>query len=111
MSFLDYTGTYKKRGDKYIFEMIKGKRSSKYCSKILNPTYENSFKNMFCKEESLLKSLLNSVLFPESKLIQRIEYSKIYFDGKGAINSRYGLGSKSLDIGCKCFIKKDKDLI
>jgi hypothetical protein len=65
---------------------------------------------MFGFQKSILKSLLNSVLFPESKLIEKIEYSKNHFPGKLDINSRYGAGSKSIDFCCKCFLKKDNNL-
>ena len=61
---------------------------------------------MFGSKKSLLKSLLNPVLFPESKLIEKIEYSKTYFPGKGEVNHRQGFGSKSIDVGFKCFLKK-----
>ena len=57
-----------------------------------------------------LKSMLNSILFPKSKLIERIEYSRTYFAGKTSIKTRYGFGSKSIDIGCKCFLKKNNGL-
>jgi hypothetical protein len=86
------------------------KFTSKYSTSIINPAYDNSFKNMFCSDKKILKSLLNSVLFPESKLIDKIKYSKIYFSGKGKINARYGAGSKSIDVGCKCFLKEENDL-
>ena len=45
-----------------------------------------------------------------SKLIERIEYSRTYFAGKTSIKTRYGFGSKSIDIGCKCFLKKNNGL-
>ena len=86
------------------------KFTSKYSTSIINPAYDNSFKNMFCSDKKILKSLLNSVLFPESKLIDKIKYSKIQFSGKGKINARYGAGSKSIDVGCKCFLKEENDL-
>ena len=111
MSFLDYTGEYTARGDKFIFKMKGGKRkTSKFFTIISDPTYDNAFKTMLCFQKSILKSLLNSVLFPESKLIEKLEYSKTYFPGKLEINSRYGAGSKSIDVGCKCFLKKDNNL-
>ena len=111
MSFLDYTGEYTARGDKFIFKMKGGKRkTSKFSTIISDPTYDNAFKTMLCFQKSILKSLLNSVLFPESKLIEKLEYSKTYFPGKLDINSRYGAGSKSIDVGCKCFLKKDNNL-
>ena len=107
MSFLDYAGEYKKRGERYVFKMKNWKIStSKFCSLISNPTYDNSFKNMFCKKKIALKSMLNFVLFPKSKLIGRIEYSRTYFAGKSSIKSGFGYGSKSINIGCKCFLKK-----
>ena len=111
MSFLDYTGEYTARRDKFIFKMKGGKRkTSKFFTIISDPTYDNAFKTMLCFQKSILKSLLNSVLFPESKLIEKLEYSKTYFPGKLDINSRYGAGSKSIDVGCKCFLKKDNNL-
>ena len=77
MSFLDYTGEYTARGDKFIFKMKGGKRkTSKFFTIISDPTYDNAFKTMLCFQKSILKSLLNSVLFPESKLIEKLEYSK-----------------------------------
>ena len=88
-----------------------GKRkTSKFSTIISDPTYDNAFKTMLYFQKSILKSLLNSVLFPESKLIEKLEYSKTYFPGKLDINSRYGAGSKSIDVGCKCFLKKDNNL-
>ena len=111
MSFLGFTGKHRKRAEKYIFEMKNGKKiTSKFCSSICNPTYDNSFKNMFCRKKKGLKSMLNSILFPKSKLIERIEYSRTYFAGKTSIKTRYGFGSKSIDIGCKCFLKKNNGL-
>lgn len=111
MSFLEYTGKYSKRGEKFIFKMKGGKKKiSKFTTVISNPTYDNTFKIMLGSKKTILKSLLNSVLFPKSKLIEKIEYSKTYFPGKGEINHRYGFGSKSIDIGCKCILKKDNDL-
>ena len=111
MSFLDYTGKYSKRGEKYIFKMKKGKKKrSKFSTVISNPTYDNAFKIMFGSKKRILKSLLNSVIFPESKLIEKIEYLKTYFPGKGTINHRYGFGSKSIDVGCKCYLKKNNNL-
>jgi hypothetical protein len=65
---------------------------------------------MFCRKKKALKSMLNSILFPKSKLIERIEYSRTYFAGKTSIKTRYGFGSKSIDIGCKCFLKKNNGL-
>ena len=111
MSFLGFTGKHRKRAEKYIFEMKNGKKiTSKFSSSICNPTYDNSFKNIFCGKKIALKSMLNSILFPKSKLIERIEYSQTYFAGKTSIKRRYGFGSKSIDIGCKCFLKKNNGL-
>ena len=111
MSFLDYTGKYSKSRKKFIFKMKNGKKKcSKFSTIISNPTYDNAFKTMLGSQKTILKSLLNSVLFPESKLIEKIEYTQTYFPGKAAINQRYGFGSKSIDIGCKCFLKKNNNL-
>ena len=111
MSLLEYTGKYKKDNQRYSFKMKNGKIfTSQKRTALINPTFDNSFQNMFCSDKKILKSLLNSVLFPESKLIKRLEYSKIYFAGKGEVNKRYGLGAKSIDLGCKCFLKKDNNI-
>ena len=64
-----------------------GKNRSKFSIFIFNPTYDNTFKIMLGSNKSILKSLLNSVLFPKSKLIEKIEYSKTYFPGKGFTDS------------------------
>ena len=111
MSFLDYTGKYSESGNKFIFKMKGGeKKRTKFSTFISNPTYDNTFIKMFCSKKSILKSLLNSVLFPESKLIEKLEYSKLYFPGKEAINRRYGFSSKSLYVDCRCFLKKNNNL-
>ena len=111
MSFLKYTGVYTRKGEKYVFEMNDNvKKLSKFYTTLNNPTYDNSFKNMFCSEKSITKSFLNSVLFPKSKLIEKIEFSKTYFAGKSLVNNRYGYGSKSIDVGCKLFLKKNNGL-
>jgi len=111
MSFLDYTGKFTTSRDKFIFKMKGGKKkTSKFSTIIFNPTYDNSFKTIFCFHKGIVKSLLNSVLFPGTKLIEKIEYSKTHFPGILDINSRYGACSKSIDVGCKCFLKKDNNL-
>lgn len=111
MSFLEYSGKNRKRGEQYIFKMKNGKNfTSKYSTSIFNPTYDNSFKNMFCSRKAIIKSLVNSVIFPESKLIEKVEYSKTNFDGKMPIKRKYSIGSKSFDVGCKCFLKKNNNL-
>jgi len=75
MSFLEYTGVYTMNGDRYVFKMKNNeKKTSKFHTSLKNPTYDNSFKNMFCTEKSIMKSFLNSVLFPKSKLIEKIEF-------------------------------------
>ena len=108
MSFLKYSGDYTRRGEKYVFIMNGNvKKTSKFHTSLNNPTYDKSFKNMFCSEKSITKSFLNSVLFPKSKLIEKIEFSKTYFADKSLVNNRYGYGSKSIDVGCKLFLKKD----
>ena len=112
MSFLDYTGKFKiRKGNKIAFKMKNGKNHTTiYFTKIRNPTHDNSFKNMFCYKKSILKSLLNSVLFPKSKIIEKIEYIQTYFAGKSEIKNRYGFSSKSIDVGCKCFLEKNNGL-
>ena len=111
MSFLDYTGKFNKRRKTIAFKMKNGKiHTTKYYTKIINPTHDNSFKNMFCYQKNILKSLLNSVLFPNSKIIERIEYTQTYFAGKSEIKNRFGFSSKSIDVGCKCFLKKNNGL-
>ena len=111
MLFLDYTGTYTMSGERYVFRMKNNvKKISKFHTSLNNPTYDNSFKNMFCTEKSITKSFLNSVLFPKSKIIEKIEFYKTNFPGKSLVNHRYGFGSKSIDVGCKLFLKKDNGL-
>lgn len=111
LSFLDYTGAYTKSGDRYTFKMKNNKKkTSKFFTLLSNPTYDNSFKNMFCEEKSILKSFLNSVLFPKSNLIEKIEFSKTCFAGKDLVNNRYGYGTKNIDVGCKLFLKKNNKL-
>ena len=111
MSFLDYSGKYSICGDRYIFTMKNGKNKiSKFHTSIKNPSYDKAFDNIFCTEKSILKSILNSVLFPESKLIEKLEYSKTYFTGVSEIHLRYGYSTKSNETGCKCFLKKNNEL-
>ena len=94
MSFLDYTGKYTKKKGLYTFYMAGNKQyHSKYCTKILDPTFDNSFKLMLSRK-CVLKSLLNSILFPETKLIEGLEFCKVDFPGKVEINHRYGAYSK-----------------
>ena len=111
MYFLDYTGKYSQSGEQFIFKMKNGKKKrSKFSTIISNPTYDNTFAKIFCTKKSILKSLLNSILFPESKLIEKIEYSTTYFPGKEAINHRYGFLTKSMDVCCNCFLKQNNNL-
>ena len=90
--------------------MQKGKFTSKYSTYIMDPTFDNSFKTMLGTNKSILKSLLNSVLFPKSKSIYKLEYCQTNYPGKIQINRRYGFGAKSIDIGCKCYLKEDSQL-
>ena len=111
MFFLDYTGVYTRSGERYIFKMKNNKKkSSKFYTVLSNPTYDNSFKNMFTTEKSVLKSFLNSVLFPRTQIIEKIEFSKTNFSGKKLVNNRYGYGTKSIDVGCKLYLKKNNTL-
>lgn len=113
MLFLNYTGKFnkRKREKKIVFKMKNGKtHTTKFFTKIINPTHDNSFKNMFCYKKDILKSLLNSVLFPNSKIIEKIEYIQTYFAGKSEIKNRFGFSSKSIDVGCRCFLKKNNGL-
>ena len=98
-------------GERYVFRMKNNvKKTSKFHTSLNNPTYDNSSKNMLSTEKSIAKSFLNSVLFPKSKIIEKIEFSKTNFPGKSLVNHRYGFGSKSIDVGGKLFLKKDNGL-
>ena len=112
MLFLDYTGEFKRRnGNKIAFKMKNGQiHTTKFFNKIINPTHDKSFIKMFCYKKNILKSLLNSVLFPNSKIIEKIEYIQTNFSGKSEIKNRYGFVSKSMDVECKCFLKKNNGL-
>ena len=112
MLFLDYNGKFTKRsGNKIAFKMKNDKTHiTKFFTKIINPTYDKSFLKMFCYKKNILKSLLNSVLFPNSKIIEKIEYIQTDYADKNEIKNRYGFSSKSIDVGCKCYLKKNNKL-
>ena len=109
MSFLEYTGKFKKnKNNSYIFSWSEGpKTTTKDFTAIMNPTLDNSFKSMFGSDATILKSLLNSILFPKKKLITKLEFYRTNFEGKNQKNYRHGSGSKNIDVGCKCYLKKN----
>ena len=105
MNFLEYTGNYKHPKVNYIFTMKNGKKlKTKYFSKIPNPTFNTSLTLMFAEKKCVLKSLLNSVLFPLSKKISKIEYHTTKYPYKDEVFDRYDYGNKVINIGCKCFL-------
>ena len=105
MNFLEYTGNCKHPKVNYIFTMKNGKKlKTRYFSKIPNPTFNTSLTLMFGEKKCILKSLLNSVLFPLSKKISKIEYNTTKYPYYDEVFDRYDYGNKVLNIGCKCFL-------
>lgn len=109
MSFLEYTGHYTHK-QKYRYKMQKGKFDtysvSKYCAKVINPTFDNSFKRVFF-DKSILKNILNNILYPKSKKIDKVELYTTTFPGLNEIRNRYGFGTKNIDVGVFCKLKKN----
>ena len=105
MNFLEHTGNYKHPKVNYIFTMKNGKKlKTKYFSRIPNPTFNTSLTLMFAEKKCILKSLLNSVLFPLSKKISKIEYHTTKYPYKDEVFDRYDYGNKVINIGCICFL-------
>ena len=105
MNFLEYTGNYKHPKVNYIFTMKNGKKlKTKYFSRIPNPTFNSSLTLMFAEKKCILKSLLNSVLFPLSKKISKIEYDSTKYPYNDEVSYRYDYGNKVINIGCKCVL-------
>jgi hypothetical protein len=67
MSFLEYTGNYKKTKGLYKF-IMEGSNKQYFIelysfSAVADPTIENTFKQIFLYNESITKALLNLFLF------------------------------------------------
>ena len=102
MSFLNYTGEVQNVNYLYHFKYKNAVKESSYTSfNVADPTIDNNFKKIFSNEKLLL-NFLNEILFPESKEIVKVQYTKTEFPG---ISGRHSIGSKRIDVGCKCFCK------
>ena len=69
--------------------MKNGKKlSCKYRTKIINPIFVNSFLLIFILKK-YLKSILNSLLFPESNKIETLKFIESKYSGTDEVKRRY----------------------
>ena len=101
---LDYTGKCQKKQDTFEFEMNDStKIKSINYLKAYNPTFDNMFKKVF-KNDYILLSFLNDILFPNENKIKKIQILNINFNGP---NGKYSYGSINLDMFCACFFDEE----
>lgn len=100
MSFINYTGKVEPKGKKYLFR-INGEPNitSYYFVNIANPTIDNAFKKVFYTENEITRSFLNSILFPNSNKIIKVEFLPSEMPGN---YSYYSTGSIRFDCLCRC---------
>ena len=113
MSFLRFTGVVDKKDSSFIFRMNKGKDliENSYIN-IPNPIIDNSFKQIFGKNNEITKCLLNSILYPNEEKIEKVEFLTNDLPGRIpkypeplTLNS---LDSIRVDVLCKCFLKNEE---
>lgn len=76
MSFLDYSGQYFLKEDKFFF-IFRNQAIEEECCFIVPPVYDISFKKMFYYNDNgilIVKNFLNSIIYPESNLIVELNY-------------------------------------
>ena len=114
MSFLKFTGKNEKENNYYVFGMDGYKRKTKYPEviQIPSPITDNNFKQVFGKHEEIARSLLNSLLYPNSNDIIKVEYLPSELPGKideyPEEAKLYSLDSLRFDVLCKCKLNDDK---
>ena len=118
MSFLKFTGENELDGGHHLYEMKDKNNKLRYeeYDKIINipsPIVYNNFKEVFAKDPEITKSMLNDVIYPETKEILDLEF--IPTEMPGIITEYpqqiklYSLDSLRADILCKCKLRNGKE--
>lgn len=112
MSFLQYSGKFDKFNedyeDSYYFYMNDGNylKDNTYIE-VTSPVIDNTFQKIFGENETITKSLLNSLLYPKNERINKIDFLPTNRPGK--ISDKYSYGSIRTDVLCKCYLKEDNE--
>ena len=118
MSFLQFTGENKLEDGRYLYEMKDKNNQLRYeeYDKFINipsPIVVNNFIEVFAKAPEITKSMLNDVIYPETKEILDLEF--IPTEMPGIITEYplqvklYCLDSLSADILCKCKLRNGRE--
>ena len=97
MSFLDYSGQYVMKEDRYFF-IFRNQTIEEECCFIVPPVYDISFKKMFYYNNNcihIVKNFLNSIIYPESNLIVELNFlSKEIISDSHLLNNK---GTRRVD--------------
>ena len=115
MSFLSFTGENEKNEDDSYAFVMEGNKGGKWNKtydivfNIKNPIIDYNFEKVFGKKENITKSLLNSLLYPNSNDIIEVEFLPLELTGiTPEFNEKVfflSLDSLRVDILCKCKLK------